>query len=505
MYRVMIVDDEVAIREKLPHAIDFAACGFAICATAKNGEEALALLPVHRPDLILLDIRMPVMDGITFLSKVRLTEFQDVQIIILSGYSDFTYAQKAMGHGVRAYLTKPVDEDEAASHLRALREILQARDRESARLQYRRELATLKRAYDVDGPIPALSGYALLHVLLKSIGQRDETPHPYQIITDQVASFAGMEDDALLYHRGSVYTFLLPAPLAGTPDENPSTTAETLLQALTLEGVECALLLDPYILGNQGAPLKTSLWNRFFAFVSPIFYDGAHYVQADRSYAFVETAGEALHAAYERLRRTLVDMALPHVEDAMTGLFDTVLAERPSQDVIYSLSDRIHYLLAEMMTTLHGSKENKPMFSRIEWKEHTFFLSYARWKTLQTQQITDALAFLSQNRAMLHMGVSRELLEYVYQHYRAPVTLKEVAEHFHMNAAYLGRVFQKATGRSYKQYVNNLRIAEAKRLLQNTDKLIYEIAEEVGFSESSYFISKFIRDTGMSPQEFRKH
>ena len=82
-------------------------------------------------------------------------------------------------------------------------------------------------------------------------------------------------------------------------------------------------------------------------------------------------------------------------------------------------------------------------------------------------------------------------------------SLKQVADIFYINAAYLGRVFQKTTGMCFKEYVNKIRISEAKRLLLQTDRLIYEIANDVGFTESSYFIVKFSQEVGKSPSEYR--
>lgn len=103
------------------------------------------------------------------------------------------------------------------------------------------------------------------------------------------------------------------------------------------------------------------------------------------------------------------------------------------------------------------------------------------------------------------MGISREVIEYVHQHYMEQINLKEIADKFFVNATYLGRAFQKATGVNFKQYVNSIRIAEAKNLLLHTDKRIYEIAEAVGYSESKYFVVKFTQETGISPTEYRKH
>ena len=85
-----------------------------------------------------------------------------------------------------------------------------------------------------------------------------------------------------------------------------------------------------------------------------------------------------------------------------------------------------------------------------------------------------------------------------------PLLLKDVAERFFVSPAYLGRCIQKAAGISFKQYLNDRRIEEAMRLLEQTDRMIYEIADEVGFGESKYFVSRFVEKAGKTPSEYRK-
>lgn len=107
----MIADDEINIREGLKYIIDWNELGFEICAEAANGEEALCLILEKKPSLVLLDIRMPKMYGTDLIRIAREKGFQG-RFIILSGYSDFTYAQTAIRYGVDYYITKPIDEDE---------------------------------------------------------------------------------------------------------------------------------------------------------------------------------------------------------------------------------------------------------------------------------------------------------------------------------------------------------------------------------------------------------
>lgn len=110
MYNILIVEDEEIIRKGLSYSLDWVKYGFNIAAEAANGKEALELVEKYRPDLILLDISMPIMNGFELLKEIYGS--YDFEVIILTGYSEFDYAKKSIQYGVTDYLLKPIDDDE---------------------------------------------------------------------------------------------------------------------------------------------------------------------------------------------------------------------------------------------------------------------------------------------------------------------------------------------------------------------------------------------------------
>lgn len=136
LVRVLIADDESIVREGLKYIVDWAALGFSICGEAQNGEETLQKINDLRPDLVLLDIRMPRLSGTELIEAARSSGFTG-EFIILSGYSEFKYAQTAIRYGVSFYLTKPIDEDELEKALLSIREKIRKKaDRENSFRQY---------------------------------------------------------------------------------------------------------------------------------------------------------------------------------------------------------------------------------------------------------------------------------------------------------------------------------------------------------------------------------
>lgn len=128
MYSVIIVDDELFVRKGLIEMIDWESSGFKVIDESDNGEDALAIIQAKKPDLVVTDIRMPVLDGLELIeaaSKLQL----ETEFVIISGHNDFRYAQQAVRFGVQDYVLKPIDPDDIQQALVKLRDKLSAKQR----------------------------------------------------------------------------------------------------------------------------------------------------------------------------------------------------------------------------------------------------------------------------------------------------------------------------------------------------------------------------------------
>ena len=119
MYRILVADDEALIRQGIQCLLDYEALGFTICGEAASGEQALEKILSLQPDVVLMDIRMPGMTGLEVIRSAQEQGFRG-KVLIISGFSDFSYAQEAIRCGVQGYLTKPIDEEEMLLRIRAL-------------------------------------------------------------------------------------------------------------------------------------------------------------------------------------------------------------------------------------------------------------------------------------------------------------------------------------------------------------------------------------------------
>ena len=146
LYKIMLVDDEEEVRKSIIKKIDWADAGFEVVGDAENGQEALEKLELLEPDVVVTDIRMPYMDGLTLTEKIR-QRYPSTKVVIFSGFDDFEYAQRAIQLNVTEYILKPVNVEEMTAILKKIRRNL---DEEIA---MRRDVDLLRERYVASLPL----------------------------------------------------------------------------------------------------------------------------------------------------------------------------------------------------------------------------------------------------------------------------------------------------------------------------------------------------------------
>ncbi len=499
MYTVMIVDDEKAIRENLPKIIPFEEYGFKVCQTAGNGAEALEKLPQCRPDVVFFDVCMPKMDGLSFLQALR-QNGGDSQpyVVLLSGYSDFEYARSAMRYGAKAYLTKPVDEDEVCVLLEELRAALLEKGRNQQKTSVQRYVNAVKEMYhNGDGDRSRLQGCRMLHsVILRSDAANEEG---YRIVRETIQARLPGAEAAFCRNRGSVVSYLMAPGALREYQESVTLFGRHLLHHLKKEGAECALLFDDMLFSEPESTFRNDHDTHLYRMLTKVFWEEEKILQSSRL-AGQDAAEHRLEGEehyLEQIKRAVLDTDKEGLEKTFASMNEDVRKNKLNIVFLQELGYRIYYGLTDLC-----KKENiKVDLQPFDWRDAPCYFTYPDWKRMLWEQIVSCME--NKNRTM-GQGIGEQIVSWVERHFMEPITLKSVADRFYMNPAYLGRSFQKMTGKSLKQYVNDLRIEEAKRLLRTTDRLIYEIAEQTGFAESKYFVSRFTQQVGCSPLEYRK-
>lgn len=442
MLRVMLVDDERLALEGLRLLIDWQAEGFAVCAECESAAQALEALRAAAPDLIVTDIRMQGMDGLALMREARARGFGG-QLVVVSGYGDFEYAQRALHLGVAGYLLKPIDPQETASVLEHVRKMLVSREAgdTGGRLAVGRALTSL-----LQGQGASADSFPYGHRWkLTSWG----APLPYETVREVLATLP--EGAASTHIVGDKEYMALHWPKGETePTLAAALGALVALRRGLAQSVACD---DPFSL----PALREALAQRLNDTAETLAARTAELIRAvalrdaeacARRSAELETLCDACGAqAREKERRTLVYEC------------SRLLAQKPAA-------------LAELLAA-----------------QETGFLRLC--------QLTIRLL------APMQDLVSDRVVAYVEPRLADALTLEDVAMALGYNATYLGRVFREERGLGFRDWLNSRRVERAARLLLETDGAVCVIAEQVGYRHYKRFLEHFKRRYGKTPERYR--
>ncbi len=469
--------------------------GWEVVGEASDGEEAMQAVELYKPDLIITDINMPVMDGLQFMEWLS-RYHPDIKVIILTGYRDFEYARRALRYGAVEFLLKPFSLDEAYRVFRKAYEELRLKQLKS-RFARQEEQTGLFRA--------ALFGLPCERTL------RESWERQWQEADFCILQVHGYELPGKQYTPGDID--LLHYAVTNILQE--------LLQRYPVEGLyfplrkdAFAFLLKPrsmaetYRTDVQEAlrrfiELKTS-WLELgvvqqFADLAKQF--GIHSGEGNGRVADVATV-DGFALLKEELLALLVTSDLPAAERRLEDYVNeaAVAGLQACKTRIYTLITVFSSILLtdfKHIKAAMASEELNP--SRIlKFRTVQELVSWARDKCKEFTGIFADWLNRGQDNAVL------QAKQYIDSHYQEDCSLQTVAAHVHVTPNYLSNLFKKETGTGLTNYVAQLRIEEAKLLLQRSRLRMTEIAGEVGFDNSSYFTVVFKQMTGESPREFRK-
>ena len=512
MYRVIIVDDEPVIRRGLRETIEWDSLGLEVAGEAADGAEALRLIRETRPEILITDIRMPEMDGIQLIREVKKLDL-NIKITILSGYSDYDYLKAAIRLGVDNYLLKPIDNDELISNLRnAVEEI----EKEAAvSLQIRqgtvllrsntlRRLVTgninpeeLKEKADFLR-IPLDAGRYLCAVC--TVSRQIPEEHRDQFLRDVVAE---KKDDRIAFVDGDGNLALLMMPGRENGDRaGIQQELETLAEnALREREISLMIGAGPFTEGPEG--IRRSYEGAREALDYCAFLKSGSVVWFDEVPAESRTEQIPDRTDYEQMKEYIRRGEHENLKDYLKTGLDAMTAEAGAgYHRIRNLIMHIAVRTTDCFRTIYGSMN--------AYREPADF-DYSRLFTLRSYEDMSNWLFslcdelFAANEALLGRSTSVVGLavDYITEHFREGVTLRQVAADCHVNTSYLGQIFRKETGSAFTDYVNALRIQEAGRLLADPTLKVYEVAQQVGFTDYHYFLKIFKKVTGRSPTDLR--
>ncbi len=499
MLKVLLVDDEPNVRQGVKMMIPWEKLGLEVTGEAGDGDEGLEKILSLKPDIVIADVKMPGMSGIKMIEAAKNKGFNG-KSLILSGYSDFTYAKDAMSLGVKGFILKPVDEDELIDALKALREEILSESRDKAAMrkgsEYMNEQIVRGLLLGDESVIESLPDeYRCNHydaaiispaedmeteektVMLDSVKSRLAARGNVDVIAPELRSgiMAVLFKD---WRRESILGFFseLSRDLFGkifvTVGGTVHDPAEVRVSYLEAEG----LLKNRFTYMHRGVVTSEEITGseedagRISEIIGHI-------------YSYVEiNDGERLDDTLERLCRALC--AGNYTPERIKVICITAVME---------LKSRLVKSIGEKKTAQFINDE---FIAKIGEKASLFDIIELLKKTLTELSMT-------------HFGrttksTMERVVQYIRSNYSRELRLEQLAGIFGYNSAYLGKVFHQYTGENFNNYLDRIRITEAKRLLETDDYKVYEVAEMVGYSNINYFHNKFKKYVGISPLNYKR-
>lgn len=515
MIKVVIVDDEPKLRQGLQTLIPWESLGFIVAATAGNGKEALKVIEQEAPEVVIADIRMPVMDGLQLIQHLR-NAGRQIHFIILSGYADFEYAKQAIKYGVAGYLLKPVNISEMSASLKEVRGQI-----EQERLQMEWSQT------------PDMSRELHLHNLLVP-QEKTEDPSKLRMKTKQCNLLWDSYEVVIIHPHVS--------------DDNHRSgelfrLSAGLKQEIEGQNMGLVTVLSPYVILLLNAPLRgRQRRNNLHGQIRSIAGD-TRFVAATGgavtgpewiSSSYVK-AQEAVKQSFFSRKELLLEPGLPLV---------------PLPELLWLPDDNYEEMIEDLIFRLYYSLDsgNKTMVFRLlteaaalflqqgqdekSVKQSFFFLSNAiihklaaasRIEPKETGAVSRFLNGIDQYDHLQDLleethcfliefagdfepkGKEQEIkkmIDFIHCHYAEDLRLSSLAGVLNYSTPYLGQLFRSKTGEYFNTYLDKVRIQKAKELLGQGMK-VYEVAEHVGYTNVNYFHSKFKKYEGRSPSDYK--
>ena len=500
--KVLFIDDEPLVRKKLQTIIPWNHYGFSNFFESDNGSDALKLIDLENPELILLDTHLKDMSGMALIHEIKKNDYV-CKIIIISKDTYFTDAKLAINYGVTAYLNKPVDPEELSEAvIRAIDEI----QRTKLISIYYEQSAMLSR------------NNLLSNILLGNMTYVKEMKPIYHIELDSD------------YYR--LISFILPEKsnnnniweeaLTHVRNCLSVTFSETSLVLIALSPGQEQFILRQLKACQENYPQYTDL----LGIISP--QTGAH-TELSTLYAEIQRIDQNLYYYKEKQNNVLYADALSkrlskieqtdgdlirftenvihHIlllqsseleEDALS-LLDFLSLRRPPRDSTRFILMNYYTQIISALTEYYPQLE----FEVPNSKDIASHLSYDRYLCdsifYLNDQFLKAVAYI---RNESRKKPCQRICQYIDRNYSSPLKLNGIAALFGYNSAYLGKLFFREMGVSYNTYLDKIRMQKAAEYLKKGVPVI-QTSEFSGFTNPDYFTKKFKKHMGILPSEYR--
>lgn len=541
MLKIFLAEDEVIVRETIKRMIPWEDLGFELVGEAADGEMALPLLLRQKPDLLITDIKMPFMDGLT-LAKVAKKEIPGLKVVILSGYDDFNYAKQAINIGVEDYLLKPITKN---ALIERLTEIRSRYEHEKTQKEYYEKFHREMQAYEknssrdffealVSGSMDMMEIYRrseklgldivaeAYNVLIFTMnceedfsGQREGYSEWEAESLELLEEFFSENTSAMLF-RCNIFSYgVLIKGQKETIEENTRSCVSEIQRILDRKEQKRQWFVAAGEPVERLSQIQKSYYSASRAFSQRYLYDEniLYYdemasmekknVTEDDSTYLQKVDVNALNPVI--LQKFLSNGLLEETENFVKNYFYAI-----GQEPLESLVFRNYVTLNVRFSVMSFLKEIGCDTRTLEQEDTEDVLSESS-KSLENaiayaeKIISQAIALRDQNSGNKNRSILKTAVDFIDSHYmEEDMSLNKAANAANVSANHFSALFSQNMGQTFIEYLTNLRMNKAKEYLRCTSMRSSEIAGEIGYKDAHYFSYLFKKTQGMTPSDYRK-
>lgn len=543
MLKIFLAEDEVVVRETIKRMIPWEELGFELVGEAADGEMALPLLIRQQPDLLITDIKMPFMDGLT-LARLAKKEIPGLKVVILSGYDDFNYAKQAIGIGVEDYLLKPITKN---ALIERLSEIRSRYEHEKTQKEYYEKFQREMQAYEknssrdffealVGGSMDMMEVYKraeklgldivaeTYNVLIFTMncdedfsGQRDEYSSWEAESLELLENFFAGHSSAMLF-RSNIFSYgVLLKGQREAIEENTRACVDEIRKILSRQDGRREWFLAVGQSVERLSQIQKSYHTASRAFSQRYLYD-ENILYYDEMETMEHPGGQAETEDNAYLQKVDVNALNPAIlqkflsnglqEETENFVKDYFYAI--GQEPMESLVFRNYVILNVRFSVISfikglGCDTNEMESADTEevlaesGKNMESAIAYAK------KMISQAIEIRDQNSGNKNRSILKTAVDFIDSHYMdEEISLNTVANVANVSSNHFSALFSQNMGQTFIEYLTTLRMNKAKELLRCTGMRSSEIAGEIGYKDAHYFSYLFKKTQGMTPSDYRK-
>ncbi len=538
MLKVLIVDDDIFVYTNLKELIQWEKEGFVLCNAALSGMEAIDTIQKEEPEIVITDINMPGMNGVTLIKWIQ-EHYPPIKVIALSAYDDFEYVKQSLKLGAADYILKHTLTDEVLLNtLHSLKKTIQDQRRDDEATQsleeqiqtgkqvlrqnFIRQLiqGAVKETADIERKLSELNLDLGLRNLVVVAGEVDDyamlkAKYTTGEIDNLMKSLADMSSEILKDSIKSVISTLEGGKFVivfsfDDLHSNQSTYQQVFAILMRIKATIKRYLNITACFGLDGICNHIrdvgGYYDKAEQLLARKFYEGKDRIFHDPSVIRAEENLPILGIREEKnILQFIKSLERDQLKNSINDLFEKIQHYQPglssTKMIFITLINIANKIIRDSgidSSFVYG--DIKDPYEHI--KQFGTISDVKDWTMTLYERTIEALELFCLNPD--YDGVTKKAIAYIYKNYRSDLSLQDIAVHIGVNSSYLSRRFKQDCGKGVIEYLNTIRIEQAKLLMENGFQKVKAIADEVGFNNYNYFFKVFKDSQGMTPLEYEK-